>query len=88
MKLDIPVEIRSAEVMQKTVRSKEGKEFLIRDQVGWADLGKAYPQEIRIPLESGSDPYRPGKYVVHGSCLYVDRYKNLSLGRLKLIPAT
>ena len=85
--MQVNIEVKSGEIAEKTVRGKDGREYLIRDQVGWVDLGKAYPQEIKIPVEKGKEPYKPGKFVMDSACLYVDRYGTLSLGRLKLIAA-
>ncbi len=88
MKLEIAVEIKHAEVIEKAVRGRtDGREYLIREQLGYVDTGKPYPQEVRIPVENGREPYGPGKYTVDPSCLYVDRYGKLSLGRLKLVIA-
>lgn len=88
MKIEIPVEVKSTDIFQKTVRSKrDGKEYTIREQTGWVDMGKDYPQEIRIPIETGKDAYPKGKYLMDPSCLYVARYQTLSLGRLRLIAA-
>jgi hypothetical protein len=87
MKLEVPIEIKSVDVTQKTVRgNKDGKEYLIRSQRGWVDLGKDYPQEIQVPLAANQDSYAVGKYLVDPACLYVDRYGNLSLGRVRLLP--
>lgn len=88
MKLDVPIEIKNAGVTEKTVTArKDGRQYLIREQVGWIDIGKPYPQEVRIPVENGKDPYAPGKYTVDPACLYLDRYSKLTLGRLRLLPA-
>lgn len=85
--MQVKIEVKSTDVTQKTVRGKNGKEYVIRDQAAWVDLGKVYPQEIRVPVELGKEPYPPGRYVSDPSCLYVDRFGNLSLGRLRLTPA-
>ena len=88
MKVEIPIEVKSIELVEKTVRSKkDGREYLIREQAGWVDVGKEYPQEVRIPIEAGKEPYPKGKYLMDPACLYVARFQNLSLGRLKLIAA-
>jgi hypothetical protein len=86
MKLEIIIEVKSGAVSEKTVRGKDGREYLIREQAGWVDLGKPYPQEVRISLERGQEGYAAGEYLMDQSCLYVDRYGKLSLGRLKLVP--
>jgi hypothetical protein len=85
MKFEISSEVNLAGITEKTVTGKDGKEYLIREQVGWVDLGKPYPQEVRIPIQKGRDKYEPGKYLIDPACLYVDRYGQLSLGRLRLI---
>jgi hypothetical protein len=88
MKLEIAVEVKHADVIEKAVRGRtDGREYLIREQLGYVDTGKPYPQEVRIPVETGREPYAVGKYLVDPTCLYVDRYGKLSLGRVKLVPA-
>lgn len=51
--MEVRIEVKSAAVYQKTVRGKDGKEYVIREQSGYVDLGRPYPQEIRIPVEQG-----------------------------------
>lgn len=86
MKIEILVEVKSGNVAEKTIKSKrDGREYLIREQVGWADLGKEYPQEIRIPLEKSQEAYAAGRYQIDPACLYVDRFQTLSLGRIRLV---
>ena len=88
MKVEIPIEVKSTELLEKLVRSKkDGKEYLIREQTCWVDIGREYPQEIRVSVEAGKEPYPKGKYLMDPACLYVARYQTLSLGRLKLIAA-
>jgi hypothetical protein len=82
------IEIKSTAIQEKNVRSKEGKEYLIREQSGWAHLGKDYPQEVRVPLEAGKPAYAPGTYAIEPGCLYVDRFGRLTLGRLRLTAFT
>jgi hypothetical protein len=83
--MNVRIEVKSAVVDQKTIRGKDGKEFVIREQCGYVDLGKPYPQEIRIPVEQGKEAYPPGDYVMDPHCFYVDRFGKLSLGRLRLV---
>jgi len=87
MQFEVAVEIKSEEVLQKSGTSKQGKPYRIREQHAYIDLGKAYPVEIRVPLDETSPPYTIGHYHVCPTCLYVDRYGQLALGRLKLIHA-
>jgi hypothetical protein len=87
MKLEIQIEIKSTDVDDKRGTSRAGKAFHIREQFGYADLGKAYPVEVRVPLDPTAPPYPPGSYSIHQDSLYVDRFGRLTLGRLKLVPA-
>ncbi len=83
----IKIEVKSPDVAEKSVVSKkDGQRYLIRSQAGWIDLGKFFPQEVRIPIDQGKEPYPVGKYTMDPSCLYVDRYGTLSLSRLRLVP--
>ncbi|MEX2151284.1 MAG: single-stranded DNA-binding protein [Steroidobacteraceae bacterium] len=82
--MQVTIEIKVTDVSQKTVRSKDGKEYVIREQDGWVDLGEAYPQKIRISLEQGKQAYAIGRYQVSEKSLYVDRFGQLKLGRLRL----
>lgn len=85
MKLEIAVEVKSADVVERTHRGQTGREFLFREQLGWVDLGKPYPQEVHIPVAKGREPYAPGTYMVDAACVYVDRYGKLSFGPLRLV---
>jgi hypothetical protein len=85
VKLEIQVEIKSKEVLTKRgIATKTGKPFEIHEQIGYVELDKPYPQEMRVPVERPDTPYAPGTYLVDASCLYVNRYGQLQLGRLKL----
>ncbi len=85
MKLEITVEVKSRDVSTKNVVArKTGKPFVIHEQIGYVELDKPYPLEVRIPVESPDKPYAPGTYLVDPSCIYVSRFGQLQLGRLKL----
>jgi hypothetical protein len=83
----IVVEIHSTQV---DVRLNKGYTF--REQHGYAFTygmdGKPnpYPAEIIINLEEKQDAWPVGKYQVSPSCVYVDRHKQLTIGRIKLVP--
>ena len=83
--MDVKIEVKSAEVVQRTGTGNNGKPYAFREQVGWIDTGDEYPQKVRVPVEQGKAP--PGSYVMDPSCLYVGKFNNLSLGRLRLLPA-
>jgi hypothetical protein len=86
MSTDIKIEIETTAIAERKIRSKEGKEFHIREQPAWAHLGKAYPVEFRIALGVGKNAFPKGTYLLDPSCLYVDRYGKLTIGRLELRP--
>jgi len=83
--MQVNIEVKSVALEQKTVTGKDGKQYVIREQDAWVDLGKAYPQAVRLSIELGKEAYRPGNYALDPSCLYIDRFGKLSLGRLRLI---
>jgi hypothetical protein len=85
VKVEIAVDIKSREVLTKRgIASKTGKEYAIHEQIGYVELDKPYPLEMRVPVESPDKPYAPGTYRVDSSCVYVNRYGQLQFGRLKL----
>lgn len=85
--MNVKIEVKSSEIAQKNVRGKDGKEFVIREQEGWVDLGDAYPQKVRLSLEQGKEAYAPGRYALDQKSLYIDRFGQLKLGRPRLVPA-
>ena len=85
MKFEVTVEVKSRDVLTKRgIASKTGKEYAIHEQIGYVELEKPYPLEMRIPVQSPDTPYAPGTYLIDPSCLYVNRFGQLQLGRLKL----
>lgn len=86
MKFEIPVEVQSAQLDVKRGIGKSGKPYEIREQHAYINLGKTYPVEFRFSLDTDREPYAPGNYFVDPNCLYVDRYGQLSLGRVRLLP--
>lgn len=87
MKIEIYVEVKLAHVTQKGGISRDGKRYNIREQFGYVDMGKPYPVEVKIPLEQDAPAYPPGHYMVDPGCIYIDRYGQIALGRIKLIPS-
>ena len=84
--MNVKIEIKSGEVLQRAGTGKDGKPYAFREQIGWLDTGEEYPHKIRVPVEQGKAPYPPGNYVMDPSCLYVGKFNKLSLGRLRLLP--
>jgi len=80
------IEITDDTVNTQTGKSRDGKDYMIRSQHGYIDLGKTYPVEITISLESEQRPYPKGVYALDmASSLYVGKYGRLTLGRLNLV---
>ena len=88
--MKIAIEVKQATVERKRITRKAGGQIDIGEQRAYVDLGKPYPTEIVIPIdvEAGQMPYDPGRYQMDPSCLYVDRFGKLCLGRLKLQKST
>lgn len=87
--MTITIEVQSLQVAEKDVTSKRtGKAYRFREQNAWIHMGKPYPVEIRLPLEVDQPPYPLGSYHIDmPTSLYVDKFRNVSLGRMRLIPA-
>ncbi len=72
--------------------NKNGKNWLIREQAGYAHLldefGKPmkYPVACSIPLEKDAAPYQAGFYTLDMRSIYVGDFRRLELGRVKLVP--
>lgn len=78
------IEIASSEVKQRDGQNAKGP-WSIREQSGFADLGKRYPTEIRLRLDKDAQAYPVGDYEVDFTAsVYVDAYGNLRLGPLVL----
>ncbi|MDT8385161.1 MAG: single-stranded DNA-binding protein [Gammaproteobacteria bacterium] len=82
------IEIKTTEIDVFTGNSKKtGNPFSIRNQFGWIHLrDKPYPMELKIQLDDQQQPYPPGEYQVDEKSFVIDRFQNLSVGRLKLLP--
>lgn len=86
VKFEIPLEIKSAAINERRGTTKGGRAFTIREQHGWVHIGKDYPQEISMQLDNDQAPFPPGDYVIDQRSLYVDRFGQLAIGRLKITP--
>ena len=85
------IEITSAVVNERS-GTKNGKDWNIRTQVGYAFIPdeagkpKAYPESINIDLKKEQQAYQPGRYQVHDASFFVGDYGKLAIGRLALAP--
>jgi len=84
----VKIEIQSTEVKNKSgVAKGSGKPYSINEQVGYLHKSdKPYPEEITVPLQDGQPAYAPGFYGIADQSFYRDRFGQLSIGRLTLIP--
>jgi hypothetical protein len=78
------VEVTKVEVSEKRGTGRNGKPYLIREQLAWAQMGKEYPISMSVSLGDDDAPYQPGKYQITEECLFIDRYGQLAVGRVKL----
>jgi hypothetical protein len=81
------IEVKDATVRTMSgVAKRTGRAYSMREQSGWADLGKPYPVEVRFLLSDNQEPMSPGKYVLDESSVYVDRNGSLAIDLKKLKP--
>lgn len=79
----------NAEVRTQSGTSKNGKPYSINKQEGWLhNFRDPYPTKINIALQANATPYAPGTYEINlVDSVMVDRYGELTFGRLTLVPA-
>lgn len=70
------------------VSSKTGRDYTMREQFCYVDLGGDYPVEIKINLEDGQPAYTAGEYTIAPSSFKVGQYGSLMVDRIKLFPVT
>lgn len=84
LKVEIP---KLSNVKERSgVSDKTGKEWLIRSQSGYLHNGKPYPVEIKVPLQKDQVPYSQGYYYIHPTSFNSDKYDELSVEELILVP--
>ena len=81
------IEIQTDAITTRSGTSAAGKPYTIRSQEGWLHTaGAPYPTRLEINLDDNQPPHSPGHYDVAEESFFVDKYRRLSVGRLKLIP--
>lgn len=92
------VEIKSATVAPRTVNIKNGpnsgKSTVFHEQEAYIYLidndgnPRPYPMltVLNIDVDRGQMPYQPGMYIVDPRSFYLDRFRQLSVGKLALRP--
>ena len=96
--MSIQIEIKSTAINSKNVTAKQGQRagqvMTITEQEAYAHTfdangnKHAYPTRIvlNIDAQRGQQPYPPGIYMVSPSSFYANRFNQLELGRLQLVP--
>jgi len=86
--MNVLVEIESTEVAVKQGQStKTGKDYCIRTQEGYLKLPHfKYPQAIKFMLEDQAAPYAVGTYTLDTESFWINEFKELKLGRVRLKP--
>lgn len=96
--MSLKVEIKSATCTPRTVNIKNGpnagKSTVFHEQEAYIYLIDAdgnprpYPMltVLNIDIDKGQQPYQPGVYVVDPRSFYLDRFRQLSVGKLSLRP--
>ena len=69
------------------VSQKTGKDWYIRNQEAYIDLGGQFPVMVKIPLQKDQIPYGPGNYYVHPSSFRVSGYSDLQVSDIVLVPS-
>lgn len=95
----LKVEIKSAVAAPRNITIKNGpkagQQTTFHEQEAYIFLmdqdgnPRPYPMltTLNIDVERGQQPYAPGVYVVDDRSFYLDRFRQLSVGKLVLRPA-
>jgi len=87
--MNIMIEIESNEVAMKQGKAaKTGNDYCIRTQGAYLKLPHfKYPQALKITLPDDVPSYPVGAYTVDPESFWINEFKELKLGRLRLKPA-
>lgn len=77
-------EVKSVEVIGRTVTTKKGQSVVIREQKIWLHGIDAYPVQLRVTLWGDSQPYAVGMYTFGPGSFSVDRFGGLKVNLDKL----
>lgn len=66
---------------------KTGKDWFIRTQEAYIDLGGQFPVQFKVPLAKDQIPYAAGNYYVHPKSFKTSGYFDLQVGDVILVPA-
>jgi hypothetical protein len=79
------VKVLDTNVVERTINGKNGQQVL-RSQRAALDLGSGYSLPFRVELGTGA-VHPVGDYHIDPQCFALNQYGDLTLGRVKLIPA-
>ena len=71
-------EIHSTFVKERSGKSGQGREYKLREQEAWVQIGDApYPRKTKVMLDEGQAAYPVGKYVLHERSFDIGKYDSL-----------
>lgn len=83
----LKITIESADLKDKKGKKKDGSDFSLRLQEGWAWLGRKHPERIELAIWEDQKGYDVGEYTLDAESFMVNRFGNLELKRsLRLAP--
>ena len=70
--------------------SRTTQKGLMWSQKAYADLGGAFPAQMKITLQSPNEAYRPGDYELSPESFRIGQYGDLEVNRfnIKLVPVS
>ena len=85
--MGMKIEIKS-DVIDEYHGEKEGRNFVIRNQIGWLHVegSDGYPEKVKVRLNDDQAPYSPGMYHIGKESYYINRFGALQIGALRLVP--
>lgn len=87
----IKIEIKEAVKNRREVtRKQDGKIITFYEQPAWAHTytqggnPNVYPEAVTINLDQHQEPYAPGFYTLTPESIWVNRFKQLELSKVRL----
>jgi hypothetical protein len=80
------------EVNDETITTSTRGAYTFYEQTAWATFlnqeGKPnpHPEKVILQLQKNQAPHKLGSYQIHPSSFYRNRYDQLALGRIVLVP--
>lgn len=77
------VQIKSADVVARSGVSSKGKPYTLNEQTAWVSFSDGQVRKFKLVVDHA---YPVGDYEVSDDSYTVDRFDNLGLARVKLVP--